>query len=280
MESEKSVTLREIEATVIFNSITTFAMKPQDEKIYGLIGFPLTHSFSKVFFNQKFQAEGINARYINFELPDIGDLMEVFSEYPAIDGLNVTIPYKQQIMPYLSDIDPVAQRIGAVNVVQVIRGKSSNDFKLVGFNSDMAGFVNSIRPMLKPCHKGALVLGSGGASRAVCCGLEDLGVTPLVVSRTKRDGMITYDEITPDIMDSHKVIVNTTPLGMYPRVDECPQIPYELMNGDFLAYDLLYNPDVTLFMKRSAEQGAETKNGLEMLLLQAFESWEIWTARK
>lgn len=255
-------------------------MKETGMRIYGLIGYPLIHSFSKTFFNQKFEAEGINARYMNFELPDIGDLMEVLAEYPEIEGLNVTIPYKQQILPYLNDVDPVAQRIGAVNVVQVIKGKSDNDFKLVGFNSDIAGFTNSIKPLLKPCHKGALVLGSGGASRAVCCGLEDLGVKPLVVSRKKRDGVITYDEITPEIMDAHKVIVNTTPLGMYPKVDECPNIPYELMNSDFLAYDLLYNPDVTLFMKRSAENGAETKNGLEMLLLQAFESWEIWTARK
>lgn len=255
-------------------------MKGHGERIYGLIGYPLSHSFSKIYFNQKFEAEGINARYVNFELPDIGDLMEVFAEYPEIDGLNVTIPYKQQIIPYLTDIDPVAQRIGAVNVVQVIKGKSANDFSLIGFNSDIVGFKNSIRPLLKPCHKGALVLGSGGASKAVCCGLEDLGVKPQVVSRTKRDGVITYDEITPEIMESHKVIVNTTPLGMYPHVDECPAIPYELMNSDFLAYDLLYNPDVTLFMKRSAEHGAETKNGLEMLLLQAFESWEIWTERK
>jgi shikimate dehydrogenase len=124
------------------------------------------------------------------------------------------------------------------------------------------------------------VLGSGGAAKAVCCGLEDLGVTPLVVSRTKREGVITYDELTPDVMQAHKVIVNTTPLGMYPHVDECPAIPYDLITPDFLAYDLLYNPDVTLFMKRCAEHGAVTKNGLEMLLLQAFESWEIWTARK
>lgn len=255
-------------------------MKQKDEKLYGLIGYPLIHSFSQTFFNQKFQAEGINARYVNFEIPGIGDFMEVLAENPNLDGLNVTIPYKQQVMVYLDDVDPVAQRIGAVNVIQINRGKSDNDFKLVGFNSDIAGFVNSIRPLLKPCHKGALVLGSGGASKAVCCGLEDLGLKPLVVSRTKREGSITYDEITPEVMDTHKVIVNTTPLGMYPHVDECPAIPYNLINADFLCYDLLYNPDVTLFMKESEAQGATVKNGLEMLLLQAFESWEIWTARK
>lgn len=255
-------------------------MKNNEEKIYGLIGYPLGHSFSQTFFNQKFEAEGVNARYVNFEIPDIGDLMEVIAENPRLDGLNVTIPYKQQVMAYLDDVDSVAQRVGAVNVIQIIRGKADNDFKLVGFNSDIAGFRNSLQPLLRPCHKGALVLGSGGASKAVCCGLEDLGIKPLIVSRTKREGAVTYAELTPEIMDSHKVIVNTTPLGMYPHVDECPDIPYDLVAPEFLCYDLLYNPDVTLFMKRCAARGAETKNGLEMLLLQAFESWEIWTARK
>jgi shikimate dehydrogenase len=255
-------------------------MKAQGEQIYGLIGYPLIHSFSHTFFNQKFQAEGINARYVNFELHDIDELMEVFAENPNLAGLNVTIPYKEKILPYLNDVDPLAQRVGAVNVVQILRGESDNDFQLVGFNSDIIGFTRSIQPLLTGKHKGALVLGSGGAAKAVCCGLEDLGVTPLVVSRTKREGVITYDELTPDVMQAHKVIVNTTPLGMYPHVDECPAIPYDLITPDFLAYDLLYNPDVTLFMKRCAEHGAVTKNGLEMLLLQAFESWEIWTARK
>lgn len=238
-------------------------MRQSEEKIYGLIGYPLMHSFSQTFFNQKFKSEKINARYINFEIPDIGDLMEVFAEHPNLAGLN----------------DPVAQRIGAVNVIRIIRGKSENDFRLVGYNSDIMGFANSIKPLLKPFHKGALVLGSGGAAKAVCCGLEDLGVKPLVVSRTRREGAVTYGDLTPEIMESHKVIVNTTPLGMYPHVDECPDIPYELLTSEFLCYDLLYNPDVTLFMKRSAEYGAEVKNGLEMLLLQAFESWEIWNSR-
>lgn len=254
-------------------------MRQSEEKIYGLIGYPLMHSFSQTFFNQKFKSEKINARYINFEIPDIGDLMEVFAEHPNLAGLNVTIPYKQQVMAYLNDIDPVAQRIGAVNVIRIIRGKSDNDFRLVGYNSDIMGFANSIKPLLKPFHKGALVLGSGGAAKAVCCGLEDLGVKPLVVSRTRREGAVTYGDLTPEIMESHKVIVNTTPLGMYPHVDECPDIPYEFLTSEFLCYDLLYNPDVTLFMKRSAEYGAEVKNGLEMLLLQAFESWEIWNSR-
>ena len=255
-------------------------MKKVKEKLYGLIGYPLGHSFSQNYFNSKFEAEGINARYMNFELPDIGDLMEVLSEHPNLDGLNVTIPYKEQVMAYLDDIDPVAQRIGAVNVIQILRGKSGSDLRLVGFNSDIAGFTNSIRPFLRPYHKAALVLGTGGASKAICCGLEALGIKPQLVSRTPHEGIIGYSDLTPEVMESHKVIVNTTPLGMYPHVDECPDIPYDCLTPEHLCYDLLYNPDVTLFMKRAAEHGAVVKNGLEMLLLQAFESWEIWTARK
>ncbi len=250
-----------------------------DEKIYGLIGYPLIHSFSKDFFNKKFRAEGINARYVNFEIPDIGDLMEVIAETPNISGMNVTIPYKEQVIPYLDEVDPVAARIGAVNVIKFVRGKSANDFRLVGFNSDVVGFTDSIRPMLKPCHKGALVLGTGGAAKAVCAGLEQLGVAPVLVSRRKREGVLTYGDLTPEIMDANKVIVNTTPLGMYPHVDECPDIPYGCITPEFLCYDLLYNPEITLFMRKSAERGAAVKNGLEMLLLQAFVSWDIWNRK-
>jgi len=248
-------------------------------KTYGLIGYPLTHSFSIDFFNRKFKAEGINARYVNFEIPDIGDLMEVIAEASNLSGLNVTIPYKEQVIPYLDELDPVAKRIGAVNVIKIIPGKGPGNFRLVGYNSDVVGFTDSIRPMLRPCNKGALVLGTGGAAKAVCVGLEQLGVRPLLVSRTPGKGNMTYADITPGIMAENNVIVNTTPLGMYPHMDECPDLPYECMDSDFLCYDLLYNPDETLFMKKSAEHGATTKNGLEMLLLQAFVSWDIWNRR-
>lgn len=252
---------------------------PFDElhaKTYGLIGYPLTHSFSIDFFNRKFKAEGINARYVNFEIPDIGDLMEVIAETSNLSGLNVTIPYKEQVIPYLDGLDPLAERIGAVNVIKITPGKSSNSFRLTGYNSDVIGFTDSIRPLLRPFNRGALVLGTGGASKAVCVGLEQLGIRPLLVSRTEGKGDLTYAGITPEIMAQNNVIVNTTPLGMYPHMDECPDLPYDCMNSDFLCYDLLYNPDVTLFMKRAAEHGAVTKNGLEMLLLQAFVSWDIW----
>lgn len=245
-----------------------------DEKIYGLIGYPLTHSFSQRYFNQKFEAEGINARYLNFELPDIGDLMEVVSEYPNLSGLNVTIPYKEQVIQYLDDMDEDAEKIGAVNVIKFIRTRGELRFK--GYNSDIIGFSDSIRPLLNDERRKALVLGTGGASKAVVRGLENLGVEATLVSRSPRKGVITYADLTPEVMAENLVIVNTTPLGMYPHVDECPDIPYDCLTAKHLCYDLLYNPDVTLFMRKAAEQGAETKNGLEMLLLQAFAAWNIW----
>ncbi|MBD5229596.1 MAG: shikimate dehydrogenase [Bacteroidales bacterium] len=245
-----------------------------DEKIYGLIGYPLTHSFSQRYFNQKFEAEGINARYLNFELPDIGDLMEVVSEYPNLSGLNVTIPYKEQVIQYLDDMDEDAEKIGAVNVIKFIRTRGELRFK--GYNSDIIGFSDSIKPLLNDERRKALVLGTGGASKAVVRGLENLGVEATLVSRSPRKGVITYTDLTPEVIAENLVIVNTTPLGMYPHVDECPDIPYDCLTAKHLCYDLLYNPDVTLFMRKAAEQGAETKNGLEMLLLQAFAAWNIW----
>ena len=243
-------------------------------KLYGLIGFPLGHSFSQQYFNTKFEAEGINAQYRNFELPDIGDLMELIAEYPDLSGLNVTIPYKQAVIPYMDEMNPVAREVGAVNVIKFTR--KGNDLRLTGYNTDVIGFTDSIAPMLGEGHTKGLVLGSGGASRAVVYSLRQLGVEPQVVSRTLRPGVITYGDLTPEVMTTHTVIVNTTPLGMYPNVDECPDIPYDLLTPQHLCYDLLYNPDETLFMKRAAEHGAKTKNGLEMLMLQAFASWDIW----
>lgn len=254
-----------------------FYMVLPAKKVYGLIGFPLTHSFSQVYFNQKFEAEGIDAQYVNFEIPDIGDLGEVLAENPNLCGLNVTIPYKEQVIPYLAELDDDTRRIGAVNVIKFIPGKNG-EIKLKGYNSDVVGFSQSIRPLLRPGMTKALVLGTGGAAKAVAVGLENLGIAPTMVSRTPDDGELGYDQLTPEVMAEYRVIVNTTPLGMYPHVDECPDIPYELLTPDHLCYDLLYNPDVTLFMKKAGEHGAEVKNGLEMLLLQAFEAWNIWNA--
>ena len=232
------------------------------------------HSFSQDYFNQKFEAENIDARYINFEIPEISDLKNVLARNHNLNGLNVTIPYKQLVIPLLDEMDPEAAEIGAVNVIKFVRRNGRTILK--GYNSDIIGFRDSIAPMLTEHHSHALVLGTGGASRAVSYALRSLGITPQLVSRRPAPGVITYADINPDIIDSHKIIVNTTPLGMYPHVDECPDIPYNLLTTRHLCYDLLYNPDVTLFMKKSADAGAEVKNGLEMLLLQAFAAWHIW----
>lgn len=243
---------------------------------YGLIGYPLKHSFSIGYFNEKFEAENIDAEYVNFEIPDIRDFMEVVEENPNLCGLNVTIPYKEQVIPYLDELDKDAAKIGAVNVIKIIR-QPKGKVKLVGYNSDIIGFTRSIEPLLKTHHEKALILGTGGAAKAVYRGLENLGLKATYVSRTKKsDEVLTYRELTPEIMQEYTVIVNCTPVGMYPKVDFCPDIPYDLLTPNHLLYDLLYNPNETLFMKKGMEQGATVKNGLEMLLLQAFVSWEIW----
>lgn len=246
------------------------------ESIYGLLGYPLGHSFSRNYFNNKFESEKINAEYLNFEIPDINMLMEVISEYPNLNGLNVTIPYKEQVIPFLDELNDDAANIGAVNVIKIIR--NNDDLKLVGYNSDVIGFCDSIVPLIKPYMKKALVLGTGGAAKAVCYGLKKLGIEPQYVSRKKSENTITYQDINKNIIDTHHIIVNTTPLGMYPNVDDSPDIPYGLLTSEHLCYDLLYNPDETLFMKNAKAKGATVKNGLEMLLLQAFASYDIWNS--
>ena len=193
---------------------------------------------------------------------------------PELKGLNVTIPYKEQVIPYLNELDPDAAAIGAVNIIKFVQQKGKT--KLVGYNSDIIGFVQSIEPLLESQHKKALILGTGGASKAVFHGLKKLGIESKFVSRKAQKGMFTYEELTPEIMDEYKVIVNCTPVGMYPRADEYPDIPYDYLTPNHLLYDLLYNPDTTLFMKKGADKGAVVKNGLEMLLLQAFGAWDIW----
>ena len=241
---------------------------------YGLIGYPLEHSFSRNYFNEKFRNESIDAEYDNFEIPSIENFKEVLETTPNLRGLNVTIPYKEEVIRYLDELSAEARAIGAVNVIRVTHKGSKTVLK--GFNSDVIGFTRSIESMLEPLHRKALILGTGGAAKAVDYGLKSLGLGTLFVSRTARPGVITYNDVTPDLIRSHKVIVNCTPLGMYPHVDSCPPLPYEAMDSHTLLYDLLYNPDETLFMQKGRQQGAITKNGLEMLLLQAFASWGMW----
>ncbi len=241
---------------------------------YGLIGYPLGHSMSKDYFNTKFKSEGTDAEYINFEIPDIKEIKAVVLTNPELVGLNVTIPYKQQVIPYLNEITKKAKAIGAVNVIKITR--NGKKIRLKGFNSDVVGFVESIRPLIERYHKKALILGTGGASKAVEYGLKSLGLETMFVSRTKKTGAITYEEVTPEVVKDYKVIVNCTPLGMFPKIDDYPALPYEALDTRSLLYDLIYNPDETAFLARGRQHGAVTKNGLEMLLLQAFASWEFW----
>jgi len=241
---------------------------------YGLIGYPLGHSFSKGYFNEKFANEGIDAEYLNFEIQSIESLNEVLAQNPELKGFNVTIPHKEKVIPYLNAITDEAKAIGAVNVVKVSR--KGKNVELKGFNSDVVGFTQSIEPLLEKHHKKALILGTGGASKAIDYGLRKLGLETKFVSRTQKDGQFTYGMITPEVIQEYTVIVNCTPLGMYPHTEECPILPYAAMSHKNLLYDLIYNPDETLFLAKGREFGAVTKNGLEMLLLQAFASWEFW----
>lgn len=245
---------------------------------YGLIGYPLGHSFSIGYFNEKFENEGIDAKYINFEIPTIEHLREVLDSTPDLKGLNVTIPYKEKVIEYLDSVSPEARAIGAVNVIRVThKGKKT---LLKGFNSDVIGFTQSIEPMLEKCHKKALILGTGGASKAIDYGLRSLGLETVFVSRYERPGTVQYDKLKPEDVKEYNVIVNCTPLGMYPKTEECPLLPYEAMDSNNLLYDLIYNPDETMFMKMGKKYGATVKNGLEMLLLQAFASWEFWNGER
>lgn len=241
---------------------------------YGLIGFPLGHSFSQKYFTEKFEADGTDARYDLFPLESISELPKLLDDVDNFMGFNVTIPYKQDVIKFLDDMDEQAREIGAVNVVKIsyVDGKRT----LKGFNSDAYGFTESIRPMLGAAHKNALVLGSGGASKAVIYSLRRLGVEPVIVSRHAANGVLTYADLDKDVMSEYTVIVNASPVGMAPNVDACPDIPYEYLTPAHVCFDLVYNPEETLFLKKAKAQGAAVKNGLEMLHLQAEGAWLYW----
>jgi shikimate dehydrogenase len=242
---------------------------------FGLIGFPLSHSFSKKFFTDKFSNEGIDAEYLNFELENISLLPHVIASHPDLEGLNVTIPYKEQVIKFLDDTDEAAAQIQAVNTIRIHR--SGHHVSLHGFNTDIQGFQESVKPLLQKYHHKALVLGTGGASKGVVKALTNLGIDSILVSRNPEEkGEISYDDLDKDVMDSYKIIVNTTPIGIYPNIEGCPAIPFELITPKHLLFDLVYNPEVTEFLKQGNRRGAVIKNGLEMLYLQALASWEIW----
>lgn len=245
-------------------------------QLYGLIGYPLSHSFSAAFFADKFRREGIAAEYRNFPIPTTEHIEELVASLPELRGFNVTIPHKQSILSHLTSLSDEAREIGAVNVVRIRRTPDGAPPRLEGFNTDVLGFTRSLRPLLGSHHRRALVLGTGGASRAVVYGLRSLGITPQLVSRTPRPDTITYAELTPETMAAHPLIVNCTPVGMHPHTDEAPPLPYEHLTPRHLLYDLIYNPTVTAFLARGEQYGAATKNGLEMLHLQAIAAWDIW----
>lgn len=245
---------------------------------YGLIGFPLKHSFSARFFSEKFARENIDAEYLNFEIEDITELRRVILFNPSLRGLNVTIPYKEQVIPFLHTLSPEAEEIGAVNVIRVARqpGEMYN-YHLTGYNTDYIGFRESLRPLLRnEIHTDALILGTGGASKAVAQALKDLQITYRFVSRTPAEGRHSYDELTSEIINTHKLIVNASPVGTFPQIEQCPAIPYEALSPNHLLYDLVYNPTETLFLRKGKAMGATTHNGKEMLELQAEAAWKIW----
>jgi len=244
-------------------------------KIFGLIGYPLGHSFSKKYFTEKFEIEKIaNCKYELFPIEKISLLESLLESNKDINGLNVTIPYKEQVLPFLNELDETANAIGAVNCIQV--SHQNNGYSLKGYNTDAYGFEISIKPLIKEFHNKALILGTGGASKAVEYIVKKLGIETKYVSRTARENIFGYEEIDKKVMEEYTVIVNTSPLGMYPNTDQAPALPYQFVSDKHLLYDLVYNPETTQFMKYGLKQGATVKNGLEMLHGQAEKAWEIW----
>jgi shikimate dehydrogenase len=243
------------------------------ERLFGLIGFPLGHSFSKKYFTEKFEQMQLpHHRYELFEMQHVQDIADLLKEQPTLVGLNVTIPHKQAVMPFLHALDPSAAEVGAVNVIRVREGQ------LTGFNSDFFGFYTSLAQWLGPARPPALILGNGGAAKAVMAGLRHLGISYQVVSRTPLQGGLTYNELMtqPNLVAHNPLIINTTPVGMYPHTEDMPVLPYEAIGPSHFLYDLVYNPAITTFMQQGLDRGAQVKNGLEMLKLQAEKAWEIW----
>jgi shikimate dehydrogenase len=242
---------------------------------YGLIGFPLSHSFSQNYFAGKFSREGItDCIYQNFPLENLKDVYKLIENNPDLKGLNVTIPYKEKILPFLTNSNEIVKAIGACNCIKI------NKAQLSGYNTDVIGFEKSFVPHLKPYHTRALILGEGGAAKAVAYVLEKIGIEYLYLVRKGQsaNNKILFSEVTDSLIASHKVIVNSTPLGTYPNINECAPINYDILTSSHYLYDLVYNPEKTLFLQKGEAKGASTKNGYEMLVLQAEESWKIWTS--
>ena len=262
-------------------------------KYYGLIGFPLSHSFSKKYFTEKFEKEHItDAQYDLYPIEHVKDLQDLLDKHPDLCGLNVTVPHKINIIKYLDWVEHDARNAGAVNCIRIRSespvlaafsgevGIKDHDFRLEGFNTDLYGFEMSLRPLISGREYDALVLGDGGAAKAVKCVLENLGINYKVVTRKPHADNLLFTDLKPHHIAQHKLIINATPLGTFPKIDECPPIPYQAITNEHILYDLVYNPEKTLFLQKGEEHGAAIKNGYEMLILQAEKSWEIWTSKE
>ncbi len=236
---------------------------------FGLIGYPLTHSFSKKYFTDLFSNEAIDAVYENYPIENISMVRSLFND-PILEGINVTIPYKESVIPFLDELSEAVREIGACNCITIKNGRTK------GFNTDVTGFERSMEKKLRAVNDKAIVLGTGGAAKAVCYVLKQRGIPYLQVSRNIKPGLITYEDISPELLQDHRLVINTTPLGMYPKVDECPALPYEALTADHYLYDLVYNPEKTLFLQKGEERGAVIENGHDMLIIQANESRKIW----
>jgi shikimate dehydrogenase len=245
-------------------------------RTFGLVGYPLSHSFSRKFFSEKFEKEHItDATYENFEIPTITQFPDIVKSHPHLKGMNVTIPYKQEVMPYLDGLDKSAEFVGAVNVIKVMPDRS-----LIGFNSDYYGFMTSLNTFLPQDYSSfqALILGTGGAAKAIEGALKTLHIPYKYVSRNKKEGVLTYAELDALVMQQYRLIINASPAGMYPNVETCPDLDYNAITQGHYLYDIVYNPETTLFMEKGMANGAKAINGLEMLHLQALKAWEIWNA--
>jgi len=240
-------------------------------RLFGLIGYPLTHSFSKKFFTEKFEKEKLSdCRYENFEIETVELLPHVIAAKEELEGLNVTIPYKERVAKYLDVCNEIVEQTGACNCIRIVNGK------LEGYNTDVVAFERSLLQGLQPTHKNALILGTGGAAKAVEYVFKKLGIGYQLVSRNPSQSQLGYNEVTSSTIRFHQLIVNTTPVGQHPNISDAPPIPYEDLTATHFLFDLVYNPDKTLFLQRGEERGATIKNGYDMLVYQAEESWKIW----
>ena len=244
----------------------------ENQKLFGLVGRNIAYSFSRAYFTEKFSRPGLDCRYENFDIADISGFPKIISNNANLKGVNVTIPYKESIIPYVDELSETAKKIGAVNTISI------NNGKLTGHNTDYYGFQKSLVPQLQPHHKKALILGTGGASKAVAFALATLNIPYQFISRNEGINTIGYDDINEKTFQEFQIIINTTPLGTFPNTDVCPDIPYEYFTAKHIAYDLIYNPEETLFLKKAKSHNAITKNGMEMLQLQAEKAWEIWNS--